>query len=270
MVSEGKDTRRLSMKEFTAIYQRLADGSAVPEEEEKEERKEGEENKAEDNGAVQTRARQPKPSSLPSLSKPSAPVYRSSSSSRKRPKAKVDAECTNCHLSDRPAELMRCDRADCEATCHFDCTVPPLSHVPEGSWFCAVCKPLVRRALAEEESLLVRSVHDKDEKKGEEVAEEDNLDLVEEISAERWRQAQDRWRRDREQYKKELAEKDVEVERLRAEVERFKRQRVEQPVEEERKEEPTEEHTQEQEHKEAEPVKRTQRTAATRRGGRAR
>jgi hypothetical protein len=252
--SERKDTGRLSIKEFATLYQRLT-GSPTSEEDKSEEKKGGEEKEAEDDGAVQTRARSAASSLSSSPSKPSAPVYRSSSSSRKRPKAKVDAGCTQCHLNDRPADLMICDRADCEGTCHFDCTVPPLSHVPEGSWFCATCKPLVRQALAEEESLLVRPVHDKDEKQSEEDADEDNLDLVEEISAERWRQAQERWRRDREQYKKELAEKDVEVERLRAEVESFKRQRVE----EERKQGPVQE----------EPVKRTQRTAATRRGGRA-
>ena len=69
--------------------------------------------------------------------------------------------------------------------------------------------------------------------------EEDDPDQLEEISLERWRQAQEQWRRDREQYRKELADKNAEVERLRAEVERFKRQRVEradEPMEEERKE----------------------------------
>ena len=80
-----------------------------------------------------------------------------------------------------------------------------------------------------------------EEKQDENGAEDSNDDHIEEISPERWRQAQQRWRRDREQYRKELAEKDAEVERLRAEVERFKRQRIERdnsPMEEERKESP--------------------------------
>ena len=164
-------------------------------------------------------------SSSSSSSTSSGLVYRSyasassSSSKKKRAKVKPGAGCINCHLNDRPAELMLCDRFDCENACHYDCTAPPLSQVPQGSWFCAVCKPLVKQALDEEESLVVRDKNTEEKSRtsasNENEAEEDDDDQIKEISPERWRQAQQRWKRDREQYQKELREKDAEVERLR-------------------------------------------------------
>jgi hypothetical protein len=272
-VSEEKETRRLTMKEFTALYQRLdphASSPALTEaeldgKEEKEEKQQTEEveekaeprSEAKDDAVVQTPVRsvdESEPPSSSSSSSTSAPVYRSSSSSssskKKRAKAMLGAGCVNCHRNDRPTELMLCDRFGCESSCHYDCTVPPLSHVPRGSWFCAVCKPLVKQALDEEESLVVRSGNEEEKKQASAVEEKgaevgDDLDQIEEISPERWRQAQERWRRDREQYRKELAEKNAEVERLRGEVERFKRQRVEHddsPMEDEHKEPPMQEH----------------------------
>ena len=288
-LSEGKETRRLTMKEFTAFYQQLdphagstastalsAEAKDVSEGKEEVEEKVDPPPEAEDDGAVQKRTRsvdQSKPASSSSSSTSSAPVYRSSSSSSKKKQSKSKAPaagCINCHLNNRQSELMLCGRVDCERACHYDCTIPPLSKMPEGGWFCAVCKPLVRQALDEEESLVVRP-RDKEEKGrasalDEKGVDEDDDDQVEEISLERWREAQQRWKRDREQYQKELREKDAEVERLRTLVERFKRQRVErddspmeddseeQPMEVERKESPMQEERKEQpvqeEHKE--------------------
>jgi hypothetical protein len=269
-VSEEKETRRLTMKEFTALYQRLdphASSPALTEaevdgKEEKEQHEEVEERsephtEATDDAVAETPVdsvdQSKPPSSSSSSSTSSPPVYRSSSSSlsskKKRAKAKSGAGCVNCHQDDRQAELMLCDRFGCENSCHYDCTVPPLSHVPQGSWFCAVCKPLVKQALDEEESLVVRPSNEEEKKRAsameeEDAEEEDDPDQLEEISPERWRLAQEQWRRDREQYRKELAEKNAEVECLRAEVERFKRQRVERDdvsMEEESKESPMQE-----------------------------
>ena len=183
-------------------------------------------------------------SSSSSPNKTSAPVYRysssSSSSPRKRAKPTTHAECMNCHKKNRSSKLLLCDRVGCETACHYDCCVPPLSALPKGAWFCAMCKPLVKQALEEELSLVVQA-DNKDEKEDVSMEDDENEDQIEEISAEQWQQKQAQWQRDREQYEKALAAKDAEVEQLRAEVERFKRQRVErqeQAMEEERKEAP--------------------------------
>jgi hypothetical protein len=271
VVCDEKVVDRLTMKEFKALYQEMdpVAANARPEEDGKEEKEQKEEQgtgaEGQDGEAAQTATRsRSASSSSPSLSSKSpTPVYRSSSSrssSRKHAKTTADTECGSCQRKDRASELMLCDGVDCKTACHYDCCAPPLSAVPKGNWFCAACKLLVRRALEEEQSLVVRTDSEK-EKKRVAVADDEKKedgDQVEEITAEQWQQKQEEWQREKEQYKQALAAKDAEVDQLRAEVERFKRQRVEreeQPMEEERKEASVQQSPAPEEQKETSPRK---------------
>ena len=287
---EESGVGRLTMKQFTTLYQeidpsagggvsRVASKDSEDGQEEKKVVEETEESIVEEEqqeeantdvaaeGGDDSAAQLHSPSagqshSSSSSTKASAPIYRSSSSSRRRAKTTANVQCINCYRKDRPTMLMLCDRVDCTTACHYGCCNPPLSAVPAGAWFCATCKPLVRRALEEEQSLLVQA-DNKEEKQVASVAEDDEKkeDQVGEISAEQWQQRQEQWQRERLKLERALAAKDAEMKHLRAEVERFKRQRVEreeEPMEEERKEPLQYQSPEREEQKETSPRKGTE------------
>ena len=236
-----ESTDRLTMKSFTALYQRLdpqasTTASASTGRPDRDESSEGKEQKDEGNGneaagassapSTRTRTASSTSSSSPSSPSTSKPVYRSAtSSSTRRTKRRPQTGCLVCKWNDRPEEILLCDRVGCTTECHYDCVDPPLSAVPAGSWFCAACKPLLQQALMEERSLAARQVSE------EKNSEED--DAVMEMTAEQWRQEQQRWRQDNEALQKALAERDAELAGLRAEVERYhQRQSADQRVSE--------------------------------------
>jgi hypothetical protein len=250
-------TERLTMKEFRALYQRLdpqavraptaastattasaaaassgrSDGHEPADDHEPadgHERSEGKEQKEDSDGneaadvstsSIRTRTASSSSSSPPS---PTKPVYRSGTpASTRRKKRRAQTVCLVCRLNDRPSEILLCDRVGCTTECHYDCVEPPLSAVPEGSWFCAACKPLVKQALLEERSLTARQ--GSEEKNDSEERKAEN-DAVSEMTVEQWRQEQQRWRLDKEALQKTLADRDAELVRLRAEVERYHQQ----------------------------------------------
>ena len=158
-------------------------------------------------------------------------VYRSSSSTLRRTKRKVETGCTICEQNDRQSHILLCDRVDCTTECHYNCLNPPLSAIPSGSWFCADCKPRVKQALIEELSLVVR--RENDERKEAPETMEDEDDNVLEITTEEWQVRREQWQREKQQYEQALRDKEAEMDRLRAEVKRLSRR---QPADEERKE----------------------------------
>ena len=49
-----------------------------------------------------------------------------------------DSKCTKCGQNDdRIRDYIACD--GCNKEWHFECTEPPISEVPEGTWFCLEC-----------------------------------------------------------------------------------------------------------------------------------
>ena len=54
--------------------------------------------------------------------------------------------CVVCNGGDNANEILLCDR--CDRGTHMQCLVPALTRLPEGSWFCATCVPLVRAMTA--------------------------------------------------------------------------------------------------------------------------
>ena len=252
--AESKD--RLTMKEFTTLYQQLDAQATSPSKastsESKEEEKEDGDDKprrtrstnpstSSSSSSASTSTSSSSSSSSPPSSSSKPLTYRSSSSYRV--KRRGGSGCSICEKNDRQSEILLCDRVGCTTECHYYCLDPPLSAIPTGSWFCAECKPLVKQALMEERSLVVGGENEEKKKAPPERKDDDDGNVME-ITVEEWRQQREQWQRDREQYEMELAAKDAEVEHLRAEVERFKRQRVErekQPMEEERKGSPAEE-----------------------------
>lgn len=44
----------------------------------------------------------------------------------------------NCRNCQKPGDLICCEM--CPATYHLECASPPLKEVPEGEWFCPICK----------------------------------------------------------------------------------------------------------------------------------
>ena len=234
--AEAKD--RLSMKDFKMLYQRLdplppsptsTTSAHLTPPEGKEEKEESEDNSATSGitSPMQTRAAtsSSSSSSLSSLSssRRAAPVYRSSSSSStKRTKRKASTGCSVCQRNDRPEEILLCDRVGCTTECHYDCSDPPLSAIPEGSWFCAACKPLVKQALLEERSLIVRQGDNERKDAFEEGAGQ--TDELVEMTADEWRHAHEQWKRDKEALQQALADREAQLERLKAEVERYQRE----------------------------------------------
>jgi len=49
-----------------------------------------------------------------------------------------DVKCKGCGSSKRAKKMLLCD--GCDAAWHIDCLATPLKEVPQGLWFCAVCK----------------------------------------------------------------------------------------------------------------------------------
>jgi hypothetical protein len=236
-------TERLTMKEFRELYQRLdpqavrapatastattalsdghepADGYERSEGKEQKEDSDGNEAADVSTSSIRTRTASSSSSSPPS---PTKPVYRSGTpASTRRKKRRAQTACLVCKLNERPSEILLCDRVGCTTECHYDCVEPPLSAVPEGSWFCAACKPLVKQALLEESSLSVRQGSELKNDSEEHKAEDD---AVSEMTVEEWREEQQRWRQDKEALQKALADRDAELVRLRAEVERYHQQ----------------------------------------------
>ena len=191
----------------------------------------------------------PSSSSSSSPSSPSSPVklahYSATPASARRKKRKAQSACLACKRNDRPEAILLCDRVGCQTECHYDCVEPPLSAVPEGSWFCAACKLVVKQALLEERSLAVRQESDSEKHK----AEDDTVS--EEMTVEEWREEQEQWRQDKEALQQALADRDAELARLRAEVEQYHQQQAAEQrgllhpeQSDERKEEPAaEQHT---------------------------
>lgn len=50
-----------------------------------------------------------------------------------------DAKCNICGLCTRQNEILECD--SCSRGFHMSCLPTPLSGVPDGDWFCPICKP---------------------------------------------------------------------------------------------------------------------------------
>ena len=46
-------------------------------------------------------------------------------------------ECTICHSNNEEDKIIICDM--CDIAMHIDCLDPPLSQVPQQSWFCDLC-----------------------------------------------------------------------------------------------------------------------------------
>ena len=49
-----------------------------------------------------------------------------------------ECACNVCGGKDRPGENLMCD--ECEYCYHMDCLDPPLDAIPDGDWYCPVCK----------------------------------------------------------------------------------------------------------------------------------
>lgn len=51
--------------------------------------------------------------------------------------------CKVCKRSDRPDAMLLCD--GCDAEYHMDCLTPPLKSLPEHSWYCPTCAPVIAK-----------------------------------------------------------------------------------------------------------------------------